>query len=100
MNRKKFVQSILNIFSNGKLSNDEVKKKLSFKQYPYEPEYPEEGYYWALRIGELSLVIEEGEDYAYLDSYNYETNDFVKYYYESEVRSLYYSLTRKELPVK
>ena len=47
---------------------DEWKKKLSFKQFPYEPENLNEGYYWSLEIIKgIYLTIEEGDDYAYLE---------------------------------
>jgi hypothetical protein len=81
------------------LTNIDWRKRVGFKKRLYEKSKPSEGCYYVLNVNKgVSLIIEDGEDYAYLDI-EISINDIVKYYSVHEVQNLYYSLNKKELCV-
>lgn len=82
---------------------DEWKTKLSFKQYPYEPENLNEGYYWSLQVIKgIYLTIEDGDDYAYLD-YGLDfngTKNLIKYQFVHEIQNVYNILKKEDITIK
>lgn len=82
---------------------DEWKTKLSFKQFPYEPENLNEGYYWSLQVIKgIYLTIEDGDDYAYLD-YGLDfngTKNLIKYDSVHEIQNVYHSLKKEDITIK